>query len=152
WDGLMDNGRPVTLGLYTCSIDAVDPDPMSKDAAIERTQTLAVTSLATGGQDPKALFEKNAYVYPNPIRVGQGTFQFEAVRDGASISLKIYTLTGDLVRSEEFTLPTGALGTFIWDATNQAGRKVGRGLYYYVLRETDSQGTLQVVKKVAVIQ
>jgi hypothetical protein len=57
------------------------------------------------------------------------------------------------VRDETFPgLSSGSVINFVWDATNQAGRKVGRGLYYYVVREDDGQGTLQTVKKMAVIQ
>jgi flagellar hook assembly protein FlgD len=152
WNGLSDQGYPVPLGIYTLAIDALDPTVNPADHAIERTRSIAVGSLANLNADPQTIFEQNAYVYPNPVRNGQATFKFLVVRDGAVLHLRIYTLTGTLVRDETFSgLTTGNMVTFAWDATNASGHKVGRGLYYYVLREDDSQGTLQTVKKFAVI-
>lgn len=151
WNGLGDDGKAVPLGFYTVNIDAFDPS--NSDNAITRSRTFAVASLAGASSDPQTLFEQNVFVYPNPVRDGQGIFQFAAVRDNATISIKIYTLTGDLVRDERFSnLTAGNISSFVWDTTNKSGRKVGRGLYFYVVREEDSQGTLQVTKKLAVLQ
>lgn len=158
WNGLDDAGLPVPLGIYTITIDARDPG--SADTAIQRTGSATIQSLASLDTDAKETFRNNAMVYPNPVRLGNsettcglpGCFQFLAVRNNASISLKIYTIAGDLVREEQFAnLTTGNIQTFNWDGTNQAGKKVGRGLYFMVARETDAEGTLQTIKKFAVI-
>jgi flagellar hook assembly protein FlgD len=150
WNGLDDNNRPVALGIYTVVLNARDAN--STDVAITRTRTVAVSSLANLESDLKQLFETNVYVYPNPVRNGQATFSALAVRNNATIHLKIYTLTGDLVRDESFpNLSTASAATFVWDGTNEGGKKVGRGLYYFVVRQEDPEGTLQTVEKVAVI-
>ncbi len=150
WDGLGTDGQPVALGNYTLTLDASDPSTGAR--ANTRTKPLEVLSLAGSGSDPKSLFTNNVFVFPNPVRDGQGTFNIEAVRDGATLSLKIYTISGDLVLSKSFPgVPSGSIMRFVWDTTNQSGNKVGRGLYYYVAREEDSQGTLQTVKKMAVL-
>jgi len=150
WDGLGNDGNPVALGVYTLNLNAADPN--SADRAIQRSQSIAVLSLAGAAADPKALFEKNAFVFPNPVRNGTGVFQFEAVRPGANISLKIYTLAGDLVLDKQFpNVAVSNIVQFPWTAVNQAGNKLGRGLYYYVVREEDSVGTLQTIKKMAVL-
>jgi flagellar hook assembly protein FlgD len=150
WDGLDNNGLPVPLGVYIVQIDA--HDSLSADVATTRTRTASIQSLASLNTDPKQRFETNAFVFPNPVRGGTATFQALAVRNNATISIKVYTIAGDLVREESRDgLVTAALVSIPWNADNQAGRKVGRGLYYVVFREVDEEGTLQTVKKIAVI-
>jgi len=151
WNGLTDGGAPVPIGLYTLRLNAVDP--ATGDHAFTVNRSIAVTTLAGAATDPVTAFTNGVFVFPNPIRGGQATFQFTAVRDGADVRLKIFTLTGDLVRDQDFpNLPAGTVTQYLWDATNQAGRKLGRGLYYYEMREEDPLGTLQTIKKFAVIQ
>ena len=159
WDGLNDNGRPVPPAIYTVKINA--KDPLTTDVAIQRTATATLQSLANLNSDPQQTFQTNAFVYPNPVRSGNAAtacgspacFQFLAVRPNANITLKIYTIDGTLVRSESFGgLTTGNIVTFNWDATNQSGKTLGRGLYYFVAREEDEAGTLQTVKKMAIIR
>src|SRR5579864_1825179 len=76
--------------------------------------------------DQKA-FESGAFVFPNPVRSGQGTFQMTAIRSGANLSLKIYTITGTLVLEQSFPgVPLGTSVTFNWNGTNGSGNKVGR--------------------------
>jgi flagellar hook assembly protein FlgD len=151
WNGLNDNNRPVGLGIYTVTIDATDP--VTGDAATTRTLTATVQSLANLEADPKQVFESNFIVFPNPIRNGQATVEAIAVRNHARVSFKIYSIAGDLVREESFdNVATADLVSFTWNADNKAGRKVGRGLYYVEAREDDSDGTLQNIKKVAVIK
>ncbi len=151
WDGLGDDAKPVPLGIYTVYVDAKDPG--SADRAIQRSGSIAIQSLARLGSSLDQLFADNAIVFPNPIRNSQATFQFLAVRNNANITLKIYTLAGDLVREESFlNQATGNTVTFNWDTTNEAGNAVGRGVYYFVVREEDPEGTVQTIKKLAVIR
>jgi len=150
WDGLDNSGNPVPIGIYTVQINATDPN--NNDHATMRSRQIGVTSLAGAASNPQQLFEQNVFVYPNPVRNGQGTFQFLTIRDGATIFLKIYTLSGTLVFEKEFdNVATGNVISFPWNVTNQAGNKLGRGLYYYVAREQDPAGTLQTIKKMAVL-
>jgi flagellar hook assembly protein FlgD len=151
WNGQTSSGNTAPIGVYTLTLSATDP-AVPGSSAIPRTRPIVVQSLAGAAGDPQALFVANTYAYPNPVRNGQGTFQIEAIRDGGNITLRIYTLTGTLVREEHYYgLSAGTNEKFIWDVTNQAGNKLGRGLYYYVVREDDSVGTLQTVKKMAIL-
>lgn len=150
WNGLADDGRSVAVGLYTLTIDARDPS--NNDQATQRTRTFAVTSLAGSSSDAQTVFEQNVFVYPNPVRNGQGIFQYAAIHDNATVTLRVYTISGDLVLDKTFhNLTAGNVNTYVWDATNQSGRKVGRGLYFYVVREHGPEGTLQVTKKMVVL-
>jgi flagellar hook assembly protein FlgD len=150
WNGVNDDGRPVPVDVYTITVDADDSG--SGDTATQRIRTIAVPSLAGLEADPQKLFEDSVFVYPNPVRNGQGIFQFQPIRNNATVYLKIYTLTGDLVRDETFgNLTGGNVKTWSWDVKNQSGQTVGRGLYYYVVREEDPEGALSVTKKMAVL-
>jgi len=151
WDGLSDAGKPVPLGSYAVTVTALDET--NGDNAILRTRNVTEASLEGVGSSPQQLFQDNNYIYPNPVRNGSATFQYMAVRDNALIFLKIYTIAGDEVLDQTFNnLTTGNTQTYAWNALNQSGKKLGRGLYYCVIREVDPQGTLQTVKKVAIIQ
>jgi flagellar hook assembly protein FlgD len=150
WDGKDSKGNPASIGLYTVQVNATDLSG-NNDKAITRSAQIAVASLSGSQSDPQKLFEDNVFVAPNPVRNGLGTFHFEGIRDGANISIKIYTLSGTLVFDKTFVAPAGIPQTYPWHAENQSGHKVGRGLYYYVVREVDAAGTLQTVKKMAVL-
>ena len=90
WNGLTDSGAPVPLGVYSVTINATDP-ALTSSHAIPRSATIVVQSLSGVAQNAQKIFEDNVFVYPNPVRNGQGIFQMEAIRDGANLSLKIYT-------------------------------------------------------------
>jgi flagellar hook assembly protein FlgD len=151
WDGLATDGSAAPIGIYTSSFSAVDTT--NGGTAYPRSAAFSLTSLAGATGDPKVTFENSVYVFPNPIREGTATFRYQAVRDEATVSLRIYTLTGILVLDKNFgSVPKNITQSFVWPATNESGGKVGRGLYYYVMRESDPQGTLQITKKFAVIK
>ncbi len=151
WDGTTDSGHPAPLGLYTVLVDATDP--ATGDRAITKSLPLAITTLSGSLGDPIATFKTGVFVFPNPVRAGLATIQFTTVRDGATVFLKIYTLSGDLVLNKIFSgLSAGTITQFPWNALNDAGNKVGRGLYYYEVREEDPVSTIQIIKKIAVIQ
>ena len=122
-------------------------DISNGDHATQRTRSVLVASLAGSAGDPQKFFEDNVYVWPNPVRNGVGTFHVLPAHDDATIQLRIYTISGDLVFDKDIT----GQAEYPWNVVNQSGAKVGRGLYYYVVREKDSQGTLQTTKKMAVI-
>lgn len=152
WDGLDDGGSAVPLGAFTLYLNATAPHP-GTDRATQRTRTIAVTSLAGASVDAKKLFEQNVYVYPNPVRDGNTVFRMQSVRNNSRLFLKIYTMTGDLVRSVDFpNRGSGEVVFWPWNTANEAGKAVGRGLYFYVVREESPEGDLSVTKKVAVIR
>jgi len=73
--------------------------------------------------------------YPNPFNPST-TIGFDLTK-AAVVTVRIYSVTGQLVS----TLTPGQLGpgthTVIWDGRNAAGLPVGSGMYLYVLRAGD---------------
>jgi hypothetical protein len=92
-------------------------------------------------------------VYPIPYRPNSGNPNLGGGDTGivfdqlpASASIKIYTVSGQLVTSKDASSPTGGVS---WDARNDRGRDVASGLYIAVI---SSPGNKSVVKKLLIIR
>ena len=74
--------------------------------------------------------------FPNPFNP-ETTISFD-LRDAATVSLKIYDITGQLVRTlvQDRALSAGHY-TQVWDGRNAEGIKVGSGMYMYQLHAGD---------------
>ncbi|NKB69944.1 MAG: T9SS type A sorting domain-containing protein [Candidatus Latescibacteria bacterium] len=74
--------------------------------------------------------------FPNPFNP-ETTISFD-LREAATVSLKIYDITGQLVRTlvQDRALSAGHY-TQVWDGLNANGIKVGSGLYMYQLQAGD---------------
>ncbi len=69
-------------------------------------------------------------IYPNPARE-QMHFSLSGLRgDGGELSLKIFNLRGQLVKEIPMNSLTDAPGRINWDMRNQAGQKLGSGIYF----------------------
>jgi hypothetical protein len=83
-------------------------------------------------------FEEYAHNYPNPFRAGEGTTRIAYFLDApASISIKIYSITGDLVHEENIASgdPRAQAGPqeATWDGRNDKGEVVRNGVYVCML-------------------
>jgi hypothetical protein len=85
-------------------------------------------------------------VYPNPS-FDQINFVAEIGTDEVDVSLLIYNIAGELVRSlsqTERPKPNEEKGVFLsvfkWDGRNKEGVKVGSGIYLYLMEVTNQQG------------
>ncbi len=82
---------------------------------------------------------------PNPFNATT-TISFALPRDG-KVSLKIYNLAGQIVRTyEEFM--TSGYRSIVWDGTNSRGEKVASGVYFYRL----DVGTWTDIKKMMLLK
>jgi hypothetical protein len=81
--------------------------------------------------------------YPNPFNPST-TLRFELPKDGC-VTLKIYDLSGRLVKVLLSGNQTAGAHTAVWDGTDDAGHKVAAGVYFYRLEFTDANGTRQVL-------
>jgi len=73
-------------------------------------------------------------VHPHPVQ-GQAAFTF-VLSHPAAVGVRIYSLSGRLVRQlEPVSLPAG-FARLPWDARNQAGRSLASGTYLYRLTAT----------------
>jgi hypothetical protein len=81
--------------------------------------------------------------YPNPFN-GQTLISFE-LRTGANVQLIVYNVMGQSVRqlTQGFHYPGWYTAT--WDGTNEAGEKVGSGIYLYRLNVGQEASTKRLL-------
>jgi len=80
--------------------------------------------------------------YPNPWKINQHgaiPITFDHLPDGFVSTVKIYTISGELVRTLSGTQ------TLRWDMRNDGGQNVASGIYLYLLTAGSSHKTGKVV-------
>lgn len=65
----------------------------------------------------------------------------------AAAEIKIYSLTGEIIRKWEETLSLDAGWNNIgaWDGANEEGRAVGRGIYFVFIKIDDTKEIRRIV-------
>jgi FlgD Ig-like domain len=82
--------------------------------------------------------------YPNPFNPST-TIEF-TVRERSKVSLKIYNVAGQLVRTlVDGDRAPGAVHKVAWDGRNDAGTTVSSGVYFYKLVTSDFTQTRKMV-------
>jgi hypothetical protein len=73
-------------------------------------------------------------VYPNPYKLTDTTQMTFALSSATGGDIKIYTLSGKLVKN----IPVGSGTTdALWNLTNDAGNRINSGLYVYIMQDSD---------------
>jgi flagellar hook assembly protein FlgD len=90
---------------------------------------------------------------PNPFGAGGTTIQFKVEDAKGKISLKVYDLSGSLVRvlvDESLPTPYSLLPTAVsWDGRDDAGNAVPSGIYFVKLNLMDHP---QLVRKAVLLR
>jgi hypothetical protein len=96
------------------------------------------------GTTPTTYRTALAQNYPNPFNPST-TIQF-TVRERSLVSLRVYNVTGQLVRTlvNEERAP-GTVHQVAWDGRNDAGQSVSSGVYFYKLVTSDATQTKKMV-------
>ena len=107
-------------------------------------------------EEGKETIEQNIWCYPNPAKGGKVNFRYYLSENDVEITVKIYTLLGDLVW--EGSRIEGLAGIhdrdFVWNCQNSSGEPVASGVYIYRLTMKPKSGSAAktVTKKLIVIQ
>ncbi|MFH1097216.1 MAG: FlgD immunoglobulin-like domain containing protein [Candidatus Desantisbacteria bacterium] len=100
--------------------------------------------------------EQNVWCYPNPAKGGKVNFRYYLPENDVEITVKIYTLLGDLVW--EGSQVEGSAGIhdkdFVWNCQNSSSEPVASGVYIYRLTIKPKSGSAAktVTKKLIVVQ
>lgn len=95
----------------------------------------------------------NVYNYPNPFSE-KTNFTFRLTRIPQELSIKIYTVTGRLIK--EIKANTLNLKTdfnfIVWDGKDNDGDQVANGIYLYKIILRDKDQTFSVTHKLAIVR
>jgi len=83
-------------------------------------------------QPPSSLI--NVRVYPNPYNPKVGTVKLDSIPINCVIS--IFNVSGDLINTIN-EVDFGNLGYVEWDGRNKTGQMVSRGIYIFVVQDTN---------------
>jgi len=83
--------------------------------------------------------------YPNPFNPAT-TISFDLPKDG-NVNLKIYDVTGRLVRVLVQEHKLAGAHTILWDGLDDAGQKVASGVYIYRMEFVDAAGEKMVMTR-----
>ncbi len=149
----------ISLGeMYFYAVTAVDSAGQESWLTNRNTEGLMVIS------EPAAN-SLNLKVFPNPFRVTSGFISSKAANSivwthlPATCTIRIYTASGELVRTLEHFNTTASLlpddpdkdpdtGDEVWDQLTDARLRVAPGIYFWTV-ESDvgtAQGTLLIIK------
>jgi len=117
----------ISEGRHTAQIKAWDNFNNSSTASVEFTVL---------PQDQLTLGE--VMNYPNPFR-NETSFTFVSSRD-AEVTVKIFTLSGRLIRTIEATPARSGFNTILWNGQDQDGDQPANGVYLYKLIASSNDG------------
>ena len=163
WDGkdiklsLLPDGNykfKLVASTDTASIDTLSANVLAGASLADDLIIADVPIIRSGNANPKGDFITNTFIYPNPVNGSQATFNIW-VPVQADVSVKLFTLAGDLVYDQFFanqpdSYNNGAL-VFAWNRVNNSSRRLAPGVYFLLVRETDTKGgqsVYQTVKKI----
>ncbi len=165
WDGTDFTFTKVPDGTYkflivgstaSAAIDNVTGNILNYSALADDKVVDDLPVVRNGSLDPTGDFERNSFVYPNPVTAPSATISIYSPMQ-ADIKLDIYNVAGQLVLQQDLgqVAPSYIAGntTYVWAKANQAGRTVARGIYFVVVRLEDTLGgktVLQTVKRVLI--
>ncbi len=90
--------------------------------------------------------------FPNPFQQDTYfTFQFQSPSGSGVVTIKIYTLTGRLIRQIE-AIATPGFNKIYWDGTDADGAPLANGVYLYKIIVEDGEKRREAIEKLVVLR
>ncbi len=134
----VDDDQVVPGRRYCYAVSAVDAsgNESARSAMIE-----VQVPQATAGDRPRDFLDVGQ-VYPNPSP-GAVALSVES-GSAAEVSVEVYDIAGRRVRYLPRVAVPGGSGVIRWDGADDAGRRVGRGIYFMRVRSGDRAWTRKI--------
>ncbi len=149
-DGTSDTFR--TFGFLDAELPATDVlfyylRQIDLNGTVTRSNVIEVMLAPTAVlEQALPLATELAQNYPNPFNP-ETTIHFDLASE-SGVSLRVFDMTGQVVRTlVRGSLPAGSY-TQLWDGRNELGLKVGSGVYFYELQA----GSFNSKKKMTLLQ
>jgi hypothetical protein len=121
---------------------AMTRDPILNRIGFE-TNHFSVYALGNGIEDESIKF----YWTRNPFNPQDGTTAVMELTEPGKITLKIYDISGDLVRTLAENETVTGTSHRRWDGLNDFDRYVGSGIYIYIFKFDGDDGRESIIKK-----
>ncbi|RKU25537.1 hypothetical protein C6497_15790 [Candidatus Poribacteria bacterium] len=96
---------------------------------------------------------KNIANFPNPFRPGKGTdFAYYLTENADTVNLKIYTLTGRLIRNVDTLDADTSYNEYHFDGLDEDGDPLANGVYIYKFTATKNDERVQKVGKILILK
>jgi len=84
-------------------------------------------------------YERDTYVYPNPVNGGD--VNFKTALSGNDTEISIYNIKGQLVKTSKAFQTKDNESIFTWDKRNNQNQSVASGVYFYKIKTDDKVKT-----------
>ncbi len=125
----------IESGMHTLTLVAFD------NLNNASTQTIDFNISASSD-----LIVEDVVNYPNPFS-GSTVFTFQTNRQGAEVTIKIYTISGRLIQPLEGFTTAGFNKEISWDGRDQDGDRVANGVYLYKLIVKEGSTKTEKIEK-----
>jgi len=142
---LSQSDGSVTPKSLSFSLESVLDNDLGNIASMGLTYSIEPGSVLFETIEAAALNLENAHVYPNPCKVYAGHTEIIFTDLTAAAVIKIYTISGDLVRRLDKSSITNRI---VWDLKNNEGDPVASGIYIYFVKYESmiKKGKIVVIK------
>ncbi|GEM_PF-7042899 len=156
-----ESGSAATGAIYTTSITL--PDGNDTTYYFEAYDVWGVQAWSTANKNgPTVTLAGSqgiaeAYNFPNPVKSDHTTFRFVAHYTEPHLELKIYDLSGELIKTvsqEALTALSSSQYEYRWDLKSASGQDLASGVYFWILKARDktSNKDTKVIKKLAILK
>ena len=130
----------VTVQFFVEATDGTDTVKVTGDDRVVFVNRYEYLSTESEGIPTEFALHEN---YPNPFNPTT-TLRFD-LPEVSSITLTIYNMLGQKVRTFNYQNTSAGYHSVTWDATNDYGEQVGAGVYLYQLQAKDFVKTRKMV-------
>ncbi|SVA64269.1 uncharacterized protein METZ01_LOCUS117123 [marine metagenome] len=130
----------ATVKFSVVATDGIDTVKVTGDDRVVYVNRYAYLSIAVEGIPLEFALHEN---YPNPFNPTT-TLRFD-LPEVSDITLTIYNMLGQKVRTFDYQNTSAGYHSVTWDATNNLGQQVGAGVYLYQLQTKNFVKTRKMV-------